>query len=265
LEIALAVLAGLLIGSFLNVCIFRLPRDLSVVTPARSFCPGCETTIAWYDNIPLLSFALLRGRSRCCNESIPIRYPIVELATAVAFGFSVWMFGATLLALKFCLFSAIMIDLIATDFEERILPDEFTLGGTALGLVFSWFVILEFDLSSVLFFLLNIDEPSDQVFSLIESVLGAAIASGMLWFVAWAYEKIRHREGMGMGDVKMMALIGAFLGLRPALFTFFLASVVGSVLGILFIWMAKKEARSYELPFGSFLGATALVVAFWLR
>ena len=102
------------------------------------------------------------------------------------------------------------------------------------------------------------------MFSLLESALGAVVGSGMLWFVAWSYEKIRKREGMGMGDVKMMALIGAFLGLRPALFTFFLASVVGSVLGMLFIWLARKEAQSYELPFGSFLGATALVVAFWL-
>jgi leader peptidase (prepilin peptidase)/N-methyltransferase len=264
-EIALAILAGLLIGSFLNVCIFRLPRDLSVASPARSFCPGCETTIAWYDNIPLLSYALLRGKSRCCNESIPIRYPIVELTTAIAFGLSVWLFGPTLKGLKFCLFSAIMIDLIATDFEERILPDEFTLGGTVLGLVLSWFVILEIDVASLLFYLLGFEQPSDSVFSLVESALGAAIGSGLLWFVAWSYEKIRKREGMGFGDIKMMALIGAFLGLRPALFTFFLASVVGSVLGILFIWMAKKEAGSYELPFGSFLGAMALVVAFWLQ
>jgi leader peptidase (prepilin peptidase)/N-methyltransferase len=263
-EIALAVLAGLLIGSFLNVCIFRLPRDLSVVTPARSFCPGCETTIAWYDNVPLMSFALLGGRARCCKERIPIRYPIVELATAAAFGAAVWMFGATWAGLKYCVFAAIMIDLVATDFEERILPDEFTLGGTGLGLVFSWFVLLEVDVASLLFFLAGLEQPSGQVFSLVESGLGAVIGSGMLLFVAWAYEKIRHREGMGLGDVKMMALIGAFLGLRPALFIFFLASVVGSVLGSLFIWLARKEARSYELPFGSFLGATALVVAFWM-
>ncbi len=264
MEIVLAVFAGLLIGSFLNVCIFRLPRDLSVVSPARSFCPGCETMIAWYDNIPLLSFALLGGRARCCKESIPIRYPIVELVTAVAFGVAVWMFGATLHGVKMCLFAAIMIDLIATDFEERILPDEFTLGGTALGLLLSWFVLLEVDVASLVFFLVGLDQPSAQVFSLLESALGAVVGSGMLWFVAWSYEKIRKREGMGMGDVKMMALIGAFLGLRPALFTFFLASVVGSVLGMLFIWLARKEAQSYELPFGSFLGATALVVAFWL-
>ncbi len=265
MEIAIAVIAGLLIGSFLNVCIFRLPRDLSVVSPARSFCPGCEQTIPWYDNIPLVSFALLGGKSRCCKESIPLRYPFVELATAVAFGFSVWMFGWTPKALKMCLFSAIMIDLIATDFEERILPDEFTLGGTVLGLVLSWFIFLEIDVASLLFYLVGMEDPSEQVYSLTESALGAAIGSGLLWLVAWTFEKIRKKEGMGMGDIKMMALIGAFLGLRPALFSFFLASVVGSVLGILFIWLAKKEAGTYELPFGSFLGAAALFMAFWLR
>jgi leader peptidase (prepilin peptidase)/N-methyltransferase len=132
-------------------------------------------------------------------------------------------------------------------------------------LALSWFVLLDVDVASLLFFLLNLPQPSEQVFSLVESGLGAAIGSGMLWFVAWAFEKIRHKEGMGFGDIKMMALIGAFLGLRPALLIFFLASVLGSVLGIVFIWLAKKHAGSYELPFGSFLGATALVVAFWLR
>ncbi len=264
MEIALAVLAGLLIGSFLNVCIFRLPRDLSVASPARSFCPGCETTIAWYDNIPLLSFALLKGKSRCCNESIPLRYPIVELVTGICFGIAVAIFGVTIVGLKFCLFSAIMIDLVATDFEERILPDEFTLGGTVIGLVLAWFVKLEPELASIVLYFGGWT-ANDQVASLIESALGAAVGGGMLWFVAWAYEKVRGREGMGLGDVKMMALIGAFLGLRPALFIFFLSAVVGSVLGSLFIWLAKKEAVSYELPFGSFLGAPALVVAFWLR
>jgi leader peptidase (prepilin peptidase) / N-methyltransferase len=264
LEIALAVFAGLLIGSFLNVCIFRLPRDLSVVTPARSFCPGCETTIAWYDNIPLLSFALLKGKSRCCNEYIPIRYPIVELVTGIAFGVAVGMFGVTLVGLKFCIFAAIMIDLIATDFEERILPDEFTLGGTVIGMVLAWFVMLEADIGSVVLYFSGLN-VSDPVASLLESAFGAAIASGILWLIAWTYEKIRHREGMGLGDVKMMALIGAFLGLRASIFIFFLSALVGSVLGMLFIWLAKKEAGSYELPFGSFLGATALVVGFWLR
>lgn len=264
MELALAFIAGLLLGSFLNVCIYRLPRDLSVAKPARSFCPGCETTIAWYDNIPLLSYLLLGGKARCCKERIPIRYPLVELVTGVFFVLSVGMFGLTLEALKWAVFSAIMIDLTATDFEERILPDEFTLGGALLGLVFAWFVPLQ---DGVLVTLLSIQDVtlSPQMGSLLEAAFAALFSCGLLWFVAWAFEKIRHKEGMGMGDVKMLLLLGAFLGLQGTLFTFFLASLVGSVVGILFIWLADKEAGSYELPFGSFLGAMALIVAFWLE
>src|SRR5579864_9035369 len=122
LETLLAALAGLLIGSFLNVCVYRLPRDLSVVQP-RSFCPQCEKTIAWYDNVPLLSYVLLRGRCRNCRARIPVRYPIVELLTGVAFAICAIGLGVTLLALKFAIFAAILITLIATDMEERILPD----------------------------------------------------------------------------------------------------------------------------------------------
>src|SRR5579863_674406 len=120
IEIALAFLAGLLIGSFLNVCVFRLPRDLSVITPARSFCPFCEKTIAWYDNIPLLSYIVLRAKCRHCAARIPLRYPAVELATGILFAVCVGAFGLTPTALKYAVFSAIMITLIATDYEERI-------------------------------------------------------------------------------------------------------------------------------------------------
>src|SRR5262249_57905833 len=118
IEIILAVLAGLLIGSFLNVCIFRLPRDLSVITP-RSFCHGCEKMIAWYDNIPVVSYLLLGGRCRHCKEQIPLRYPLVEIATAIAFAICAGSLGLSLAAMKYCIFSAILITLIASDWEER--------------------------------------------------------------------------------------------------------------------------------------------------
>src|SRR5579884_3049817 len=124
----LAALAGLLIGSFLNVCIYRLPRDLSVVAP-RSFCPECDRPIAWYDNVPLLSYALLAGRCRRCGASIPWRYPVVELLTAVLFFIAVWILGVNAAAIKYCVFAAILVTLIFSDLEEKILPDEFTLGG----------------------------------------------------------------------------------------------------------------------------------------
>ena len=277
--ILLAFIAGLLIGSFLNVCIFRLPRDLSVMKPSRSFCPGCERTIAWYDNIPLLSYALLGGRCRYCKERIPMRYPFVEFVTGLAFALAVYQFGVTVEALKYAVFSAIMIDLVVTDFETRILPDEFTKGGIVIGLVFAWFVPLEANVAALMFVFSGMPYLP-KVISLLEAVLGVAIGSGIIWFVAWVYQKVRHRDGMGIGDFKMMALIGAFLGLRPALFTFFLAALLGAVAGPIYALIAKQKLMTrlqrkmtraqaasavimrYQLPFGSFLGLAALWVAF---
>lgn len=277
--LTLAFIAGLLIGSFLNVCIFRLPRDLSVMKPARSFCPGCERTIAWYDNIPLLSYVVLGGRCRYCKERIPLRYPFVELVTGLAFALAVFQFGVTLEALKYAVFSAIMIDLVVTDFETRILPDEFTIGGTIVGLVFAWFVLLEPDVAALVFAMTGMDYNPHAI-SLLDAVLGAGIGSGIVLFVAWAYQKLRHREGMGIGDFKMVALIGAFLGLSHALFTFFLAALAGAVAGPVYALIAKRKLVArlerrmsrgramgiaimrYQLPFGSFLGLAALWVAF---
>jgi leader peptidase (prepilin peptidase) / N-methyltransferase len=257
--VLLAFLAGLLIGSFLNVCIFRLPRDLSVVTPARSFCPECEKTIAWYDNIPVVSYFVLGARCRDCQARIPARYPLVEIATGAAFAVCVAYLGLTPPALKYCVYSAIMIALIASDLEERILPDEFTLGGTLVGLVFSLFVPLEYYFVSMF-----IPVSWGQRWqSLGESAFAAAVGSGSIWLVGWLYQKVRHREGLGFGDVKMIAMIGAFVGLRLSLMTLILASVAGSVLGLAYIKLAKKDASTYELPFGSFLGATALGLVLW--
>ena len=139
IEALIAALAGLLIGSFLNVCIYRLPRDLSVVKP-RSFCPECNKMIPWYDNIPVISYLVLAGRCRRCGHRIPVRYPLVELLTAAAFFCAVRNLGPTLAAVKFCAFGAILIALVFSDLEERILPDEFTLGGAALGVIFAIFV-----------------------------------------------------------------------------------------------------------------------------
>jgi leader peptidase (prepilin peptidase)/N-methyltransferase len=257
IEICLAVLAGLLIGSFLNVCVFRLPRDLSVMKPARSFCPFCEETIAWYDNIPVLSYILLRAKCRHCGARIPLRYPVVELSTAIAFGICVAAFGVTPSALKYALFSAIMITLIASDFEERILPDEFTVGGSVLGLLLAWFVPLrgEFALFVVPY------SWGPRWVSVGEALIGAAVSSGSIWFAGWLYEKVRHREGLGFGDVKMIFMIGAFVGLPGALLTLIAASLIGAVGGLLFIHFSGKDAATYELPFGSFLGAAALAVA----
>jgi leader peptidase (prepilin peptidase)/N-methyltransferase len=256
--VLLAVLAGLLIGSFLNVCIFRLPRDLSVVMP-RSFCPECEKPIAWFDNVPLLSFALLRGRCRHCEQPIPLRYPVVELLAAAAFACAIWFLGVTAAGLKFCVFAAILITLVFSDLEERILPDEFTLGGTAAGVVFAAFVPLRW---SILQLFLPLSFQNQRVLSVGDSLFSAAFCSGVLWGVGALYEKIRHREGLGLGDVKMVAMIGAFLGLQGSLLTLIVASLLGAVVGLFYIWFTGKDASTYELPFGTFLGAAALVVGF---
>jgi leader peptidase (prepilin peptidase)/N-methyltransferase len=253
----LAFLAGLLIGSFLNVCIFRLPRDISVVRP-RSHCPHCQRTIAWYDNIPVLSFVLLRARCRHCLTAIPPRYALVELSTGLAFLLSAYTLGPTLLAAKYAVFSAIVIALIVTDYLDRILPDEFTLGGILIGLAFAPFIDTEPGILQLFFWKLF----STPWIHLADAALAAAVGSGMTWFVGWAYQKVRHREGMGLGDVKMMAMVGAFLGLRGALAAMIFGSLMGSVLGLGFIVLRKKD-MTYELPFGSFLGVAALGVAIW--
>jgi leader peptidase (prepilin peptidase)/N-methyltransferase len=254
LEAILAGVFGLLIGSFLNVCIYRLPRDLSVVHP-RSFCPGCERTIPWHQNIPVLSFLILRGRCPGCHSSIPWRYPVVELLTGLLFFAGVLVHGVTPEAAKFCTLAAILVTLIFTDLEERILPDEFTKGGTVLGIVFAAFVPLE---PFIMTWILPRTWPPWS-YSVAEACLGAGVTSGMLWLTGTLYEKIRHKEGLGFGDVKMVAMMGAFFGLPRALLAICFGAVAGSIVGLAFVAIARKDASTYELPFGSFLGAAALL------
>jgi len=256
----LAGLAGLLVGSFLNVCVYRLPRDLSVVRP-RSHCPACEKQIAWYDNIPVLSYLLLSGKCRHCGERISLRYPLVELATAAAFAVCVAKLGLTWPAAKFAALSAILIALIATDLEERILPDEFTLGGTVLGIALSGVVPL--DPGIVTFLVWGAVGPRWS--SVVESVTGALLGSGLIWGFAWVYGKIRKRDVLGLGDVKMIAMLGAFLGLEEALLILCVAGFAGSLIGVIYIIAAKKDWSTYELPYGSFIGAAGLAIAIWIH
>ncbi len=252
----IGLVAGLLVGSFLNVCIYRLPRDLSVVHP-RSFCPACRQTIRWYDNIPLLSYLLLRGRCRRCGAAIPLRYLLVELLTAALFAFTAGRLGLTPAALKWCLFEALMIGLIFSDLEERILPDQFTLGGALAGLALSLWTPMGWGYGHLFLGPLL----KGRWLSLGESALGAVLASALLWLVGALYAAVRRKEGLGFGDVKMMAAVGAFLGFHGALQTLVLGSLAGSVVGVIYIWLAKKDFKTYELPMGSFLGATALLLA----
>lgn len=258
IEAIVAGLFGLLIGSFLNVCIYRLPRDLSVVRP-RSHCPSCEKMIAWYDNIPVVSFVLLRAKCRSCQATISWRYPLVELLTGALFSAATLWMGPTAAALKLCLFAAILIALFFSDLETLILPDEFTKGGFAAGLLIAWFVKVP---GLIGLFFPNLDTRLTSVLDAALAGLGSAF---VLWSVGALYARIRNRDGLGFGDVKMVAMIGVFLGLQGVLLTLMAGSTLGAVIGILYIVITRKDAATYELPFGTFLAAAALAAAVYVQ
>ena len=263
IEAILALVFGLLIGSFLNVCIHRWPRGRSVVKP-RSHCVRCRKTIAWYDNIPLISYVVLGGKCRHCGRGISPRYPVVELMTGLLFFFFVWTLGLTAVALKMCVFSAMVVALVFTDLEKRLLPDEFTLGGTLIGLAFAAFVPVPDITSQAILWLVGIN-VSGRMQWLTESALGAALPAFFLYGGGWIFYKVRHREGLGLGDVKLIAMVGSFLGLRGALFTLILGSISGSLIGYGYIKFTGRDASQYQLPFGTFLGAGALAAALGLE
>lgn len=250
---AVAGAFGLLFGSFLNVCIYRIPRDLSVVLP-RSFCPECGHSISAYDNIPLFSYVLLKGRCRACKKSIGLRYPLVEFTTAVLFALVAWRYGWTLSAVKWAIFESLMVALFWIDLEERLLPDELTLGGSLLGLILAAFVpvpgILSYEAGA----------KGAILTSLANATLAAIVLAGALWVIRALYQKIRHREGLGMGDVKLLLLFGIFLGLQNGLSALLIGSIGGSVFGIAFLLIARKNPSTYELPYGTFLCAGAALV-----
>lgn len=255
-----AFVFGLLVGSFLNVCIHRWPKYQSVVSP-RSRCPHCEAQIAWYDNIPLLSYSFLRGRCRACGTWISIRYPIVELLNGLLYAYLMWRFGAEPGVAKMAVFGSMMLILIFTDLTEYILPDEITLGGLLLGLALSPF--LHLGTGPVGFFLTLTGKVwAPWTLSLAESALAALVVGGFLFLLGEAYYRLRHREGLGFGDVKMMAMVGAFWGLGDSILTLIIGSIIGSAVGIVIVIVGGKK-WTYELPFGSYLGAAALVVMLW--
>jgi leader peptidase (prepilin peptidase)/N-methyltransferase len=236
----LVVLAGLglIVGSFLNVCIARLPAGESVVFPG-SRCPSCRAAIAWYDNIPVLSYVLLGGRCRRCRASISVQYPLVELATAVAFVLQGLLLAPDLPLLTVRLvFTAGLIVLFGTDLEVQRLPNVLTLPGVVLGLVASVWL-----------------PPG-----LVSSVVGAALGAGLLLAIRWAWKRATGVEGMGLGDVKMLAMIGAFLGWRQVWAVLFLASLTGALAGGVLATVGARSLQS-RLPFGTFLAVAAFVAS----
>jgi len=282
---------GLALGSFLNVCIHRLPRGLSVVKP-RSACPHCQEPIAFYDNIPVLSWLILGGRCRKCRSLISPRYVLIELLTGILFVACYGYFGWTLALVKYGTLSFLLLGLISTDAETKLLPDKLTLPGLALGVLFSLIVPVN-DLASQ--FLPRIvelqakGEISGRVLSLLDSLLGAAVGAAFIYGAGAIYLRWRGSEGMGFGDVKLMAMVGAFLGVKLTVLTIFTASLAGSIFGVstvLIVWMkrtqrfmkrltdasaARRRAwhsaqlvyRNYQMPFGVFLGSMALLAFFF--
>ena len=235
--VAVLFLVGLLIGSFLNVCIYRLPRKESVVWPA-SHCATCNRDLSWYENIPVASWVVLGGRCRTCRQPISMAYPLVELITAAVYAGAYAVYGWTPLLAVRLLFASAMIVLFVIDLRHRILPNVITVPGIVLGLLFSL-----------------VFPPG-----IVSSAAGVVIGGGVLLLIAEAYYRLRGVEGLGMGDVKMLAMIGAFLGWKLTLVTLILASLSGSLVGVALITTGRGGAQA-ALPFGTFLAVGALVAA----
>src|SRR5438477_2126525 len=233
----IAAMFGALIGSFLNVCIYRLPRDKSIVWPA-SACPNCGRGLSWFENIPIVSYAVLRGRCRTCRAPISLRYPIVEALTAAMFGLGWWYYGPGPLLASRLVFGCALIALFAIDLEHHLLPNAITLPGLIVGCLFSF-----------------VTEPGWQA-----SLIGIVAGGGSLFLIAEAYYLVRHEEGLGMGDVKMLAMIGAFIGWQLTLLSLMMASFAGTIVGIAVI-VTRRGTMKYALPFGTFLAIGAAVSA----
>ncbi|WP_457627726.1 prepilin peptidase [Persephonella sp.] len=234
---------GAIIGSFLNVLIYRLPRGKSPLKPAFSFCPSCGSPIKWYDNIPLLSYLILRGKCRNCGGKIGFRYFFVELLTGVA---SVVSYLKTGLSYEYIFvfgFLAIIIAITFIDVDFKIIPDQLNLAGFVLGVIYTFI---------------------RDDFTILDGIIGAVVGAGFLWGIAYIYLKTRGIEGLGMGDVKMMAFVGMYLGWFGALFTIFFGSLIGAVVGIVAAYLSRSEDKGrFEIPFGPFLALAAVIYMFF--
>jgi leader peptidase (prepilin peptidase)/N-methyltransferase len=239
---AVAGVVGAVIGSFLNVCIYRLPRRESIVWPA-SHCPSCGNQIAWYDNVPVLSYLWLLGRCRNCRLPIAMRYPLIEATNAAGYAAILFAFGVTWTSVLYCvLFSALLVA-TGTDLTHKIIPNVITVPGIVLGLLGAVTVL-----------------PVGPI----NALLGVLVGGGILWALAWASPYVFGKEGMGGGDIKLLAMIGAFLGWKPALLTIMIGSLTGSMIGIALIGLRFMKRDEY-IPFGPFLVFGALVSLFFAQ
>jgi leader peptidase (prepilin peptidase)/N-methyltransferase len=239
LAMTLLALLGLAVGSFLNVCIHRLPERTSVVSPG-SRCPGCGYELRWYDNIPVVSYALLGGRCRSCRSRISIRYPIIEIITMAVFLAHYRVIGADIILVPRLFFACLLIVLFAIDLEHHLLPNAITLPGIVVGLLFSLLL-----------------PPG-----IISAAIGTLIGGGSLWLIGEAYYRYSGQEGMGGGDVKMLAMIGAFLGWKLAIVTLVFSSIAGGLIGML-VLAIRRGGLKHALPYGTFLALGALVASLY--
>jgi leader peptidase (prepilin peptidase)/N-methyltransferase len=235
-----AFLFGAVVGSFLNVCIYRLPAEKSIVFPP-SACPSCGNAIRWYDNIPIVSFLVLRAKCRACHAPISWRYPLVEALNGLLTLFLFLKFGFSFAFLALFIFCSSLVVITFIDLDHQIIPDEISLPGIVLGFVFSFFL------------------PWN---SWLTSLCGILLGGGSLFLVAWGYEKLTGKEGMGGGDIKLLAMMGAFLGWRSVPFIIFTASLVGSVIGVSLMLIQKKDGK-LAIPFGPFLACGAVLYVFY--
>ena len=235
-----SIIFGAMVGSFLNVCICRLPKEESIIWPG-SHCPHCKNPIKFYDNIPLLSYLLLKGRCRYCDASISIQYPIVEAITALSSLFLFMSFGVSLTFIYYFSFVAALIVITVIDLCHQIIPDVISLPGIGVGLLASLFI------------------PQITFFN---SLIGVLLGGGSLFLVATVYQWLFKREGMGGGDVKLLAMIGAFLGWKAVILTILLSSLIGSITGIIIMILKGKDFK-YAIPFGPFLSLGAVIALFW--
>ena len=236
----LAFVIGACIGSFLNVCIYRIPASVSIVHPGSS-CPHCKTMISFYDNIPIVSYLILMGKCRYCKTPISFRYPFIELLGGISALACMVAFGPTLHGVLIFIFIATLIVVTFIDLDHRIIPDVITLPGIPI------------------FFLLAFAIPT---INWIESIIGILIGGGSLFGVAWLYHFITGREGMGGGDIKLLAMMGAVIGWTGILFTIFAASAIGTVIGLLTMIKSSKGMR-LAIPFGPFLAIGGIIYLFF--
>ncbi|MDD2273479.1 MAG: prepilin peptidase [Desulfuromonadaceae bacterium] len=238
--LVLAFIFGTLVGSFLNVCICRLPKDESIVSPP-SHCPVCSYQIRWYDNIPLLSYLLLRGKCRGCGTGISIQYPLVELLNGILTMLLFFRFGPTLLFATLFLFCSALVVITFIDIEHQIIPDEISLPGIVVGFALSFFL---------------------QGHGWLNSLLGILLGGGSLLLVAYSYQRLTGKEGMGGGDIKLLAMMGAFLGWKAVPFIIFASSLIGSVVGVSIMLLQKKDSK-LAIPFGPYLALGAVLYLFY--